>query len=152
MSDGSQGTTSGNSDTVQFLAFKMDDREYALNLKNVVQIIRMISITRAPQTPDSVEGMFNLRGRNIPVVDVRKECGLPTRPCGLNTPLVIARSNGHVMALTVDAVSDVLTLPITNIEPRAPVAPELAHVWAIGKVADRALFILDPSTLWTEQV
>jgi len=128
---------------MQLLIFKMADREYALNLANVVQIIRVVSQTRAPM-PDSVEGMFNLRGRNIPVVDVRKECGLPTKPCELNTALVIARGNDRVMALSVDAVSDVLTLPLTSIEPRTS---ELAHVWAIGKVADRALFILDPNAL-----
>jgi purine-binding chemotaxis protein CheW len=145
----SEGSNGGNGSTVQLLTFKMADREYALNLANVVQIIRLVSQTRAP-TPDSVEGMFNLRGKNIPVVDVRKECGLPTRPYASNTPLVIARSNGHVMALPVDDISDVLTLPLVNIEPRASVAPELAHVWAIGKVADRALFILDPNALLSQ--
>lgn len=149
MYGGSKMAANANNDTLQLLTFKVDDREYALNLANVVQIVRMVSQTHA-QAPDAVEGMFNLRGRIIPVVNVRKECGLPIKPCELNTPLVIARSNGHVMALTVDAVSDVLTLPLGNLEPGEPSAPEMAHVWAVGRLADRALFILDPSTLWTE--
>ena len=136
-----------NGGSIQLLTFKMDDREYALNLANVVQIIRMVTMARGSQLPDSVEGMFNLRGRNIPVVDVRKECGLSAKPRGLNTPLVIARTNGYVMALTVDAVSDVLTMPTGNIELREPTAPEMAHVLAIGKLGGRALFILDPNTL-----
>lgn len=139
-----------NGGSIQLLTFKVDDREYALNLANVVQIVRMIATERASQAPDSVEGMFNLRGQNIPVVDIRKECGLAPKPCELNTPLVIARTNGHVLALTVDAVSDVLTVPLSNIELRESAAPEMAHVLAIGKVAGRALLILDPGTLWME--
>ena len=146
----SQAAPSKNGGTVQLLTFRVGDREYALNLSNVVQIVRMVAMARVPQAPDSVEGMFNLRGRNIPVVDVRKECGLPTKPCELNTPLVIARTNSHVMALTVDAISDVLTVPINNIELCEPSTPASAHVLAIGKLAGRALFILDPGTLWME--
>jgi len=144
-----QAVLNKNGGAVQLLTFKVDDREYALNLANVIQIVRMVAVNRASQMPDSVEGMFNLRGRNIPVVDVRKECGLPAKPFGLNTPLVIARSNDHILALTVDAVSDVLTVPISNIELRESTAPEMAHVLAIGKWADRALLILDPGTLET---
>jgi purine-binding chemotaxis protein CheW len=139
-----------NGGSIQLLTFKIDKREYALNLANVVQIVRMVATARTPQAPDSVEGMFNLRGRNIPVVDVRKECGFPAKPCESNTPLVITRTNGHVMALTVDAVSDVLTVPISSIEMCEPTAPGTTHVLGIGKLANRALFILDPNTLWTE--
>ena len=147
MKNNTPAVANRNGGSIQLLTFKVDDREYALNLANVVQIIRMVTMARGSQPPDSVEGMFNLRGRNIPVVDVRKECGLPAKPCGLNTPLVIARTNGHVMALTVDAVFDVLTMPISNIELRESAAPGMAHVLAIGKLAGRALFILDPNTL-----
>jgi purine-binding chemotaxis protein CheW len=136
--------------SVQLLTFKVDDREYALNLANVVQIVRMVATERVSQAPDSVEGMFNLRGRNIPVVDIRKECGLPSKPFGLTTPLVIARTDGHMVALTVDAVSAVVTMPLSNIELRESHAPDMVHVLAIGKVAGRALFILDPGTLWME--
>jgi purine-binding chemotaxis protein CheW len=141
--------TANHNGSIQLLTFKVDHREYALNLANVVQIVHMVTQAPAAQAPDSVEGMFNLRGRNIPVVDVRKECGLPAKPCELNTPLVIARSNGHIMALTVDAVSDVLTVPVADIELRKADAPNMAHVLAIGKLEDRSLLILDPSTLAT---
>jgi purine-binding chemotaxis protein CheW len=144
-----QAALNRNGGTVQLLTFKVDDREYALNLANVVQIVRMVAVHRASQMPDSVEGLFNLRGTNIPVVDVRKECGLPAKPLELNTPLVIAHSNGRILALTVDAVADVLTVPVGNIELREFATPEMAHIAAIGRLADRSLLILDPSTLGT---
>jgi purine-binding chemotaxis protein CheW len=145
----SQAALKWHNGNVHLLTFKVDDREYALNLANVVQIVHVVAVAHTGQGPDSVEGMFNLRGRNIPVVDVRKECGLPAKPCGLDTPLVIARTDGHVLALTVDAVSDVLTLPLSNIELVESGAPEMAHILAIGRLAGRALFILDPNTLGT---
>jgi purine-binding chemotaxis protein CheW len=141
--------TASHNGSIQLLTFQVDHREYALNLANVVQIVHMVTKAPAAQVPDSVEGMFNLRGRNIPVVDVRKECGLTAKPCELNTPLVIARSNGHIMALTVDSVSDVLTVPVSDIELRKADAPNMEHVLAVGRLEDRAVFILDPSTLAT---
>ena len=146
-----QATSNKNGGNVQLLTFQVDDREYALNLANVVQIIRVVTISHAAQPLDSVEGMFNLRGKVIPVIDVRKEYGLPAKLREPNTPLVIARSNGHIMALSVDAVSDVLTVPINNIKLRMSPAPEMAHVLGVGKLADRSFFILDPSRLWTDQ-
>lgn len=141
MSGESQSAPNG-SDIVQLLAFRVEDREYALNLANVVQIIRVVAHGSTP-APDSVEGMFNLRGRTIPVVDVRQKCGLPQKSYGTNTPLVITRSNGRVVALAVDAVAEVLTLPQCQIEP----TPTDQLVQAIGHIENRALFVLDPSTL-----
>ncbi len=137
-------------DDVQLLTFKLDDQEYALNIAHVVQVIRMVAVTRAPKAPDYVEGMFNLRGKVVPVVDIRKRCGLPPKPCGLNTQLVVARANGRTLALTVDAVSEVLTMPAANIETPDDIGPEMQHLRAVGKLGDRLVLILDPDTLLTE--
>jgi purine-binding chemotaxis protein CheW len=110
----------------------------------------MVAVTRISKAPDYVEGMFNLRGTVIPVIDTRKQCGLPPKPSDQNTQLVIAQSNGHTMALTVDAVSDVLTMPIGNIELPAKIRVETEHLLAIGKLNGRLLLILDPNTLMAE--
>lgn len=145
MSIGAQGVMSEKDNTVQLLTFKMGDREFALNLENVAQIVRVVSRTQSP-APDFVEGMFNLRGRSIPVVDIRKEWGLPAKSYEPGTLLLIARAQSRVMALIVDAVSDVLNLPLAHIEPRPTGAP---CVSAVGRIADRTVFILDPNTLGT---
>lgn len=138
MSVEAKGTTN-ESEIVQFLTFRVDDREYALNLTSVIQIIRLVSPGRAP-APDVVEGMFNLRGRNIPIVDPWQKWGSPRKAETTTLPLVIARANDHFIALAVDAVSDVLTLPKRNLEP---VASEKMPIQAIGRTENRALFILD---------
>lgn len=140
-----KGASGEKDNTVQLLAFKMGDQEFALNLDYVAQIVRVVS--RAPaQAPDCVEGMFNLRGKSIPVVDIRKAWGLPAKSYEPGTLLLIARAQSRVMALIVDAVSDVLNLPLTQLEPRPAGA---AYVSAVGRLADRTVFILDPHTLGT---
>ena len=135
---------------IQLLTFKLDDQEYALDIANVVQVVRMVAITRAPKAPDFVEGMVNLRGKVIPVVDIRKRCGLATKPYDLNTQLLIARADGRMMALIVDVVSEVLTMPTENIEPPSQIGPEMENLAAVGKLGDRLLLIIDPGTILAE--
>jgi purine-binding chemotaxis protein CheW len=138
-------TISEKDDTVQLLAFKMGDLECALKLEHVVQIVRVISRTLT-QAPDVVEGMFNLRGKNIPVVDLRKHWSLPTQPCEPGALLVIARGDSRVTALIVDAVSDVLNVPLAYIEPRPA---DALPARAVGRLANRTVFILDPNSFGT---
>ena len=136
-------------ETVQLLTFKLDDQEYALNIANVVQVVRMVALTHPPKAPDYMEGLFNLRGKIIPVINVRARYGLPTKPHDLDTQLLIAKANGHTMAITVDAVSEVLTLPVDRIEPPEAIGPEMEYLSAVGKVGDRLILILDPNMLMT---
>jgi purine-binding chemotaxis protein CheW len=134
---------------VQLLTFKLDEQEYALNIANVVQVVRMVALTRPPKAPDYMEGLFNLRGKIIPVINVRARYGLPTKPHDLDTQLLIAKANGHTMAITVDAVSEVLTLPVDCVEPPEAIGPEMEYLSAVGKVGDRLILILDPNMLMT---
>lgn len=132
---------------VQLLTFKLDDQEYALDIANVVQVVRMVALTRPPKAPEYVEGMFNLRGKVIPVIDVRRRYGLPAKPYDLDTQLLIATTNDRTLAIMVDEVSEVLTLSMDSIEPPEAIGPELEYLAAVGKVDDRLILILDPDTL-----
>ncbi|MBI5302724.1 MAG: chemotaxis protein CheW [Chloroflexi bacterium] len=135
---------------VQLLTFKLDDQEYALDIANVVQVVRMVAITRAPHVANAVVGIINLRGKVIPVVDVRKRCGLPVKEHDLNTQLLIAQAGGRMVALTVDVVSEVLTMPTSNIESTRAVGAEMEFLSAIGKLGDRLILILDPKQVLLE--
>jgi purine-binding chemotaxis protein CheW len=128
----------------QLVTFKLDEQVYALDIGRVVQVVRMVALTRPPKAPEYVEGMINLKGKVIPVIDVRKRCGLPVKPHDLDTQLLIARANGHTVALTVDVVSEVLTLPTSNIQSSEEVGQQLEHLSAVGKWGDRLILILDP--------
>ncbi len=136
-------------ENVQLLAFKLDDQEYALDIANVVQVFRMVALTRPPKAPDDVAGVFNLRGKVIPVIDLRKRYGLPAKPHDLDTQLLVTQTNGRTLAIAVDAVSEVLTLPASSIEPPDQIGSALEHLSAVGKVDERLILILDPNTLMT---
>jgi purine-binding chemotaxis protein CheW len=145
-----KSTTQKKNEIVQLLTFKLDDQEYALNIANVVQVVRMVALTRPPKAPDYMEGLFNLRGKIIPVVNVRARYGLPTKPHDLDTQLLIAKANGHTLAITVDTVSEVLTLPIDSLERPEAIGPEMQYLSAVGKVGERLILILEPNLLMAD--
>jgi purine-binding chemotaxis protein CheW len=91
-----------------------------------------------------------LRGKVIPVVNARRRLGLPARPYDLNTQLLIAQAGGHAMALMVDAVSEVLTLPASSIESLGEIGTEVEHLSAVGRLGERLLLIIDPNTILTD--
>lgn len=138
-------------ETVQLLTFILDNQEYALNIEDVVQVVRMVAVTRAPKAPSFVEGMINLRGKVIPVINIRQRCGLLDKPYDLNTQLLIARADGRVMALMVDVVSEVLTMPVDNVEPPTAIGTTMQHLRAVGKLGDRLILILDPRSLLSDE-
>ncbi len=132
---------------MQLLTFRLDEQEYGLTIDHVVQVIRMVALTRPPKAPDYVEGVFNLRGKVVPVIDLRKRCGLPVKPIDVNTQLLVAQTNGHTVALTVDAVEQVVTMLAQNLESPEEIGSSMEHLMAIGKVGDRLLFVIDPATI-----
>ncbi len=141
----------------QLLTFKLDDQEYALDLSHVVQVVRMVAITRAPNAPEVVEGLVNVRGRIIPVVNLRKRLGLPAVRHGIDSDLVIARANDRdsadgvrMMAFIVDAVNEVLRVPTSDLDLSADIGAHFSeHLEAVGKLGDRLLLILDLGSLLT---
>lgn len=137
-------TQTATTEEVLLLTFKLDEQTYALAIDKVVQVVRMVAITRAPKAPDYVEGMINLRGKVIPVINLRKRFGLPSKPIELNDHLLIAETDGRVMALIVDVVSEVVSLPVSALDRPADLDSESLHyLWAVGKLGDELVLILD---------
>jgi len=143
------GAVTSNEEDAQLLTFKLDDQEYALPIANVVQVVRIVAITPMPEAPDIVRGVINIRGKVIPVIDTRRRFGLPARFYDLNTQLLIAQSDGYMMALIVDVVSEVLTMPASSIEPPSEIGPQLERLSAVGKLGDRLLLVLDLDKMLT---
>ena len=95
---------------VQLCAFRVGGEDYALDIMRVREIVRPLPITPVPRAPTFVEGVFQLRGEVIPVVDVRKRFGLPVAPVGPRTRYLVVRVAGRRLALVVDEVCEVLRL------------------------------------------
>ena len=131
--------------TVQLLTFKLDNQEYALKTANVVQVTRMVAMVRPPKSSEFIEGVFNLRGSVIPVINIRKLFGLPAKTYDMNTHLLIAQSDSHTMALAVDVVSEVLTMLSQHLEEPERIGVQNGYLSAVGKIGSRLILILNPN-------
>ncbi|MDD4518209.1 MAG: chemotaxis protein CheW [Limnochordia bacterium] len=129
----------------QFVVFSLQSEEFAIDIMKVREIIKLISITKLPQTPEFVEGIVNVRGEIIPVVSLRKRFGLADNGDDSLTRIVIVElTEGSLTGLIVDEVSEVLRLSATAIEPPPQGIDGLRteFIEGIGKVDNRLLVIL----------
>jgi purine-binding chemotaxis protein CheW len=135
---------------LQLVTFEVGDEEFAIDILTVQEINRMMSITRVPQSPPSVEGVINLRGRIIPVVDLRKRFALQNQATGNDSRIIVVEVCSRTLGFIVDRVNEVLRVDSSIVEP----APELAfsassdYVRGVGKLNDRLLILLDLDRLF----
>ena len=110
----SEATPSGA--PAELCAFRVGDEEYAIDLRRVREILQPLPITAVPRAPEFLDGMIDVRGEVIPVIDVRRRLGLPARTTPRHKVLVVNVA-GRVLGLIVDAVIEVMRLPRTAIGP-----------------------------------
>lgn len=133
----------------QFLTFVLADEEYALSIHRTREIIEYPAITAVPGTPRFIRGVLNLRGSVVPVVDLGAKFGLPAASVTKRTCVVIVEvrlgADDVVMGVIADAVSQVVELSETDIEPppRFGTTIRVDYVRAMGKVGDRFVLLLD---------
>ena len=128
---------------LQLLVFTLDAQRYALQVPVVERAIRMVEITPLPKAPGIVSGVVNFHGTVVPVLNIRSRFGLPEREPGLGDQLLIARTSRRIVALVVDSVHDVVTLPSGEmVEPEA-ILPQLEHLEGVVRFDDGMVFIQD---------
>ena len=130
-------------ETLQLVIFTLDEQRYALHLPSVERAIRMIEITPLPSAPEIVIGVVNVHGAVVPVLNIRKRFRLPEREPDLGDQLIIAHTARRDVALVVDTVSDVVTLPSGELVAPETILPQLEHVEGVVKFEDGMVFIHD---------
>ncbi len=129
----------------KFLTFFLGDEAYGLEILKVHEIIGMLPITRVPRTPTFIRGVINLRGKVIPVVDLRSKFSLPTVDDTEQTCVIVVEVGDVEMGIVVDRVSEVLTIASSEIDP-APsfgVAVNTDFILGIGKTGNKVTMLLD---------
>lgn len=110
--------------------FRLNQQLYALSVDFVVQIISMVTIGPLPQVSEVVEGLINVRGESVVVVNLRRQLGLPEIAFDLNTPILLVRVNEHVVGLIVDEVVDVLEFSLDDAVQSSEILPD-----GLGEIA-----------------
>jgi purine-binding chemotaxis protein CheW len=136
-------TQAGSSEATQLVVFKVDKSEYALPVGNVGEILRMVAISPVPEAPAWLPGVINLRGRVIPVIDLRTRLGLPPVAVSVNTPILVAEAEGQTVGLVADSVTDFLTVPLDAVAPPDELAGHGNTVEAVARAGDRLILIFD---------
>jgi purine-binding chemotaxis protein CheW len=136
---------------LQLVTFRLGNEEFSLDILRVQEIIRHMELTRVPRTPDFVDGVINLRGRVIPVLDLRKRFGLPSDERTNETRIIVVDVDNKTVGLKVDAVSEVLRLPADTVEPAPAIVTgaESDYIKGVGKLDGRLLILLDVEKILT---
>ncbi len=137
----------GKSDELQLVSFHIGSEEFGVDILKVQEINRMVEITRVPQAPSYVEGVINLRGKVIPIIDLRKRFSLDMKEYDKNTRIVVVDIAGNIMGMVVDSVSEVLRLQTSTIEnpPDIVTGVNAEYIKGVAKLEDRLLIFLDLS-------
>ena len=131
-------------DFLQMVSFVIGTEEYAVDILGVQEIIRMVEVTRVPKAPQYVEGVINLRGKVIPIVDLRLRFGLSSAEPTKETRIIVVDMSRIIIGMIVDSVSEVLRVPSNLIEP-PPGGRQGASEFTrgVGKIDNRLLIFLD---------
>ena len=130
---------------IQIACFRLMDDLYAVDIMRIKEIIRPQRLTNLPKAPAFVDGVINLRGSVIPVVDLRKRFGMPERADGSSTRLLIVRLSTQTIGLVVDDVTEVITVPVGDIKPPPAVSDGLIadHLLGVCLAGDILVMLLD---------
>lgn len=132
-----------------YLNFGIAGEDYAINVAYVTEIVRLQKIFSVPDVQNHIRGVINLRGKVIPLLDVRARFGLPDAPYDDRTVVVVIETNNSPTGLIVDGVYGICELPAEQVEPAPPAMrrAESSLVTGLGRRGDRVSFIIDVPTL-----
>ncbi len=138
---------------LQLVSFKLGEEEFGIDILKVQEIIKMHQLTQMPNSPSFVDGVIDLRGRIIPVVNLRSRLNLPRKENDSHTRIVVVELKSKTVGFIVDEVNEVLRIPVDITEPPPEIMGGLdsEFITSVGKLEDRLLILLDLEKILTEQ-
>jgi purine-binding chemotaxis protein CheW len=135
----------------QLVVFELANEHYGVEISTVESIIKMQEITRIPHSPLFVEGITNLRGLVLPVIDLRKRFGMETQEISRDSRIMVVALGTMKVGMIVDAVSEVLRVPSESIEahPSMTTSSKANFITGIAKLTDLLVILLDMSKILT---
>jgi len=133
----------------KYLTFALGQEEYGIEILKVREIIGMMGITSVPQAPHEVKGVINLRGKVIPVIDLRLKFGMTEIEHTSETCIIVVTINDVMIGIIIDRVNEVLDIPAENIEPPPSMGSSVntEFILGVGKVGDTVKMLLNVDTI-----
>ncbi len=128
---------------MQLIVFTLEHQQCALRLGAVEKAVRAVEISPLPQAPEIVDGVVNVHGRILPVINVRRRLGLPQRELALTDQFIIAHTARRPLCLVVDDIRAVSDYPEQSLIAPASILPGLEHIEGVVKLDDGLLLIHD---------
>ncbi len=134
---------------IQVVGFRVGRENFGVPISLVHEIVRIMEITAVPDSPNFIEGVINLRGKIIPVVDLRKRFGEKTITTSKKNRILVAEVGSKMVGLVVDSASEVLKIPPSNIDPPPNVFEEgeLNYVTGVAKLDNRLIILVELSKI-----
>lgn len=133
----------------KYLSFRLADEEYGMNIKDIIEIIGLQKITPIPEVPIYIQGVINLRGKIIPIMDLRLRFGMESMEYHDRTSIIVVNVEDVLVGIVVDEVSEVVDITDSNIDPAPNLTSKTGNkfIQGIGKVGDSVKILLDPLKL-----
>ncbi len=140
-------------DELQVVVFELENSYYGVHILQVQEIIKMTEITKLPNTPKFIEGVVNLRGRIIPVMDLRKRFGLNPIPVNEEWKILILKTEEVLFGVMVDQISEVekISVGIIEVPPKIVAGVKGEFISGIAKTDKRLLILLDIERILSEE-
>lgn len=134
---------------VEFLTFSLGNEEYGIEIRNITEITGIQNITDLPDVPNYVKGVINLRGKTLPVIDIRLRFRIEEKEYNERTCIIVVNIKEMAVGLIVDSVTEVLDIPAKDIEPPPKInqGDSSRYIQGLGKVGDEVKIILDVQKL-----
>ncbi|MFA6137187.1 MAG: chemotaxis protein CheW [Sulfurimonas sp.] len=136
----------------RYLSFFVENEQYGIEISHINEIIAMMKITHVPRTPSFVEGVVNLRGSIIPIVDIRGKFGLEKKEHDMNTAIIINEVSGVNIGFIVDRVEDVLTFADKDLSepPKFGSHIDTSFIQSVAEVGSDVILILDMEKIFED--
>jgi len=137
----------------QFVAFRIENQTYAFRIEQIQEIVILSQITRTPQVPEYVEGVANLRGSIIPIVNLRKLFGLEPKPIDADTRTIVVNVGKRVIGCTVDTVTQVVRIVQGDVHaaPETVTGHGASYIAGFARVNDQLIVLLEVDELLDPQ-
>jgi len=138
---------------IQLVTFNLLGEEFGLPILDVREIIRMVEVTPVPHAPNFVEGVINLRGQILPVIDLRKRFGLEMKEMDDSTRIVVVEIRSSLIGLIVDGVKEVLRIPADTIAPPPQIVANgigAEYIKGIGHYNEMMIILIDLKKVFNE--